>query len=151
MRDEILYREGIALGLDRDDPVIARRVCQKFDLIAEEQSAGGVHSDAHLTAWLAQNPSRFLPAAEGTDSGSRAHSQKIWLPQLAIPVALLCFNVGVEIGQLLFIAAVLALIAVGRAVPRRVAFPHVGWMWHVPPYATGGIASYWVRERVAAF
>jgi hypothetical protein len=56
--------------------VIARRVRQKFDLIAEEQSAGGVHSDAHLTAWLAQNPSRFLQAAEGTDSGSRAHSQK---------------------------------------------------------------------------
>jgi hypothetical protein len=76
---------------------------------------------------------------------------EIGLPPLSIPIALLCFNVGVEIGQLLFIAAVLVLIAVGRAIARRVAFPHVGWMWRVPPYAIGGIASYWVVARVAAF
>lgn len=76
---------------------------------------------------------------------------EVGLPQLSIPVALLCFNVGVEIGQLMFIAAVLALIAMGHAVARRVALPQVRWMWRVPPYAIGGIASYWVLERVAGF
>jgi hypothetical protein len=35
IRDEIMYREGTALGLDRDDPVIKRRVRQKLDVIAE--------------------------------------------------------------------------------------------------------------------
>ncbi len=76
---------------------------------------------------------------------------EVGLPQLSIPVALLCFNVGVEIGQLMFIAVVLALIAIGRVVARRMAFPQVRWMWRLPPYAIGGVASYWVVERVAAF
>ena len=39
VRDEILYREGLALGLDRDDALIKRRVRQKFEVIAEEESA----------------------------------------------------------------------------------------------------------------
>ena len=38
----------------------------------------------------------------------------VGLPQTAIPVALLFFNVGVEIGQLLFIAAILSIMALGR-------------------------------------
>ena len=41
------------------------------------------------------------------------------LPQLDIPLALVSFNVGVEIGQLLFIMAVFAVIAVAREVTRR--------------------------------
>ena len=36
IHDEIFYREGLALGLDRDDPTIRRRVSQKFATIAEE-------------------------------------------------------------------------------------------------------------------
>lgn len=76
---------------------------------------------------------------------------QVGLPPLSIPVALLCFNVGVEIGQLLFVAAVLAIVAGGRWVNRRFAWPRPGWLWRVPPYAIGGLASYWVIERVAAF
>src|SRR5687768_7415880 len=34
VRDEILYREGLALGLDRDDALIKRRVRQKFEVMA---------------------------------------------------------------------------------------------------------------------
>jgi hydrogenase/urease accessory protein HupE len=48
---------------------------------------------------------------------------EVGLPPLSIPVALLFFNVGVEIGQLLFIPAVLALIAAGRRAARRFARP----------------------------
>jgi hydrogenase/urease accessory protein HupE len=72
---------------------------------------------------------------------------EIGLPHQAIPLALLGFNVGVEIGQLLFVAAVLAL-AFGF---RRWVLRARGWLRWVPPYVIGGIASLWVVERVAAF
>jgi hypothetical protein len=58
--------------------------------------------------------------------------------------------VGVEIGQLLFIAAVFAVIAVGHQVARLLAFTAPRWLWRVPPYAIGGLASFWVVQRVAA-
>ena len=44
---------------------------------------------------------------------------EVGLPQMAIPVALLFFNVGVEIGQLLFVAAAVAFIACGREIGER--------------------------------
>jgi parvulin-like peptidyl-prolyl isomerase len=59
VRDEILYREGMAMGLDRDDPVIKRRVRQKFDVIAEEQATRDAATDADLAAYLAQHADRF--------------------------------------------------------------------------------------------
>ena len=74
---------------------------------------------------------------------------EVGLPQNAIPLALLFFNVGVEIGQLLFIAGVLLLSAlVMRLTAGRF---HTVKAAIVPAYAIGGIASYWVIERVAAF
>ena len=76
---------------------------------------------------------------------------QVGLPPLSIPVALLFFNVGVEIGQLMFIAAVFAVIAVVRWIVHRSRLSLPGWLWRVPPYAIGGMASYWVFERVAAF
>jgi hydrogenase/urease accessory protein HupE len=72
---------------------------------------------------------------------------EIGLPQDAVPLALLCFNVGVELGQLLFVAVTLALAWSARALLAR-------WQttlrW-VPPYAIGGVASFWTIERIAAF
>jgi len=59
VRDEILYREGTALGLDRDDPVIKRRVRQKLEVIAEEQQARDAPTDADLATYLAQHANRF--------------------------------------------------------------------------------------------
>jgi len=59
VRDEIMYREGTALGLDRDDPVIKRRVRQKLDVIAEEQQARDAPTDADLSAYLAKHADRF--------------------------------------------------------------------------------------------
>lgn len=76
---------------------------------------------------------------------------EVGLPQTAIPVALLFFNVGVEAGQLLFIASILAFIGFGRRVICRVGMPQPAWAWRVPPYAIGGIASFWVIQRIAAF
>jgi hypothetical protein len=76
---------------------------------------------------------------------------EVGLPQLSIPMALLFFNVGVEIGQLAFIGGVFAIIAVGRRIGQCIVLPQLHWLWRIPPYAIGGIASYWVIERVAAF
>ena len=72
---------------------------------------------------------------------------EIGLPQNAIPLALLFFNVGVEIGQLLFVGAVLAVVMVSRRWLERF-FRMLRWL---PPYAIGGIASYWLITRVAVF
>ena len=66
VRDEILYREGMSLGLDRDDPVIKRRVRQKLEVIAEEQLARDAPTDADLAAYLEKNAERF--ARPGTVS-----------------------------------------------------------------------------------
>lgn len=75
----------------------------------------------------------------------------IGLPQNSIPLALLFFNVGVEMGQLLFIAAVLGLIWLGRKLANRLCLPHPQWTWAVPPYVIGSLAVFWLIQRIAAF
>ncbi len=76
---------------------------------------------------------------------------EVGLPQSAIPVALLFFNVGVEVGQLLFIASVFAAIALARQVMRRFGGWQLAGAWRVPPYAIGSVAAYWVIQRAASF
>jgi len=63
VRDEILYREWVKLGLDRDDIVVKRRVRQKIELIAEEDASTRAPTDAELSAYLAANPARFVQPA----------------------------------------------------------------------------------------
>ena len=65
---------------------------------------------------------------------------EIGLPQSSIPLALFTFNVGVEIGQLIFIAAVMVVYAIGK----RLQPTPPEWAWRVPTYAIGGIAAFWV-------
>ena len=72
---------------------------------------------------------------------------EIGLPQGQIPLALFFFNVGVEAGQLPFVAVVLAILALMRRI--RIEVPR--WTNLVPPYAIGSIAMFWVIQRVAAF
>jgi hydrogenase/urease accessory protein HupE len=76
---------------------------------------------------------------------------EVGLPPLSIPTALLCFNVGVELGQLIFIAAVFGLVGIVRSIAGSVRAPQPVWLWRIPPYLIGGIASYWVIERLASF
>ena len=63
----------------------------------------------------------------------------VGLPQTAIPVALLFFNVGVEIGQLLFIAAILSIMALGRWLIRHTAIPKPAWAWRVAPFTASAV------------
>lgn len=63
IRDEVLYREGLALGLDRDDPVIRNRIRQKMEVFGEE-SLTVEPTDAELAAYLAAHKEQFeIPAA----------------------------------------------------------------------------------------
>src|SRR6476646_11095528 len=59
VRDEILYREGVRLGLERDDLVVKRRVRQKIEMIAEEDASTRAPTDADLSAYLAANQARL--------------------------------------------------------------------------------------------
>jgi hydrogenase/urease accessory protein HupE len=76
---------------------------------------------------------------------------EVGLPQTAIPVALLFFNVGVELGQLLFIASVFIVIAIARPIMQRSGVPQPAWAWRVPPYAIGSVAMFWAIQRISAF
>lgn len=71
----------------------------------------------------------------------------VGLPQHAIPLALFSFNVGVEIGQLMFVAVVLPVIYLITRAP----IPWPKGSWRLMPYAVGGVAAYWTIERVGAF
>lgn len=76
---------------------------------------------------------------------------EVGLPQQQIPTALLFFNVGVELGQLLFIAVVLGAMAAWRRVAPRLQGPRPAWMQLAAPYAIGSLAGFWFIERVASF
>jgi hydrogenase/urease accessory protein HupE len=76
---------------------------------------------------------------------------EVGLPQNSIPLALFFFNVGVEIGQVLFVAAVLAALYVVRHVTARLRVAPPVWAWRLPPYAIGAVAAFWTIERLASF
>jgi len=71
----------------------------------------------------------------------------IGLPPGSAPEALLLFNVGVEIGQLLFIAVVLGMLAICRSVSQRREWRVPAWSAQAPAYAIGGLSAYWLIER----
>ena len=85
VKEEILYREALALGLDRDDLVIRRRLRQKMEFLNTDLVDAEPPTDAELEAYLAANPDMFRrpdrfhlrqiyfdPAREGTDAADRA-------------------------------------------------------------------------------
>jgi len=63
LRDEVLYREALRLGLDRDDAVVRRRLAKKMDALASAQAETAVPSDTELREWLAAHPQRFARGA----------------------------------------------------------------------------------------
>ena len=74
---------------------------------------------------------------------------EIGLPQGAVPLALLSFNVGVELGQLAFIAVVLAL----RGVLMRLPLPSSATRYAQPVayYAIGTLSAFWFFDRLSGF
>jgi hypothetical protein len=63
IREEAAYREGLALGLDRDDTIIRRRIRQKLDFIAQDLASQVEATDADLAAYLAAHPDDFRTEA----------------------------------------------------------------------------------------
>jgi peptidyl-prolyl cis-trans isomerase C len=59
IREEILFREAMALGLDRDDTIVKRRLAQKMEFVMEDASALREPADDELRRWFAQNAQRF--------------------------------------------------------------------------------------------
>jgi hypothetical protein len=57
--EEVLYREAIAMGLDRDDLVIRRRLAVKMDFLTEDVAAVATPTDEQLQAFLTQHPDKF--------------------------------------------------------------------------------------------
>jgi hypothetical protein len=58
--EEVFYREAIAMGLDRDDTVIRRRLRQKMEFISEDVAAAVEPTDAELQAYLDKHAEKFV-------------------------------------------------------------------------------------------
>jgi hydrogenase/urease accessory protein HupE len=72
---------------------------------------------------------------------------EVGLPQTDIPLALLFFNVGVEVGQLMFVAGVLVV----TWMINKMKFRWPIWVEHGPAYAIGSLAAFWFIQRTVSF
>jgi parvulin-like peptidyl-prolyl isomerase len=59
VQQEILYREALAMGLDKDDEIVKRRMAQKMQFLAEDVAAAREPTTAELKAWFEQHSARF--------------------------------------------------------------------------------------------
>ncbi len=59
IREEVLYREALAMGLDRDDTIVRRRMRQKMEFLSEDLLSLDEPSETELQAFLAAQPERF--------------------------------------------------------------------------------------------
>jgi hypothetical protein len=57
--DEILYREAVAMGLDRDDAIIRRHLAAKMQFLTDDVSAMASPTDDQLLTFLSQHPDKF--------------------------------------------------------------------------------------------
>ena len=106
--------------------------------------AGSAEHDANLTQrfpWVVAFTFGLLHGF-----GFAGALSEVGMPQQAVPLALLFFNVGVELGQLLFIAAVF-----GFAWLVRLSAVRVPAIWpRAVAYGVGSVAAFWVVERTVA-
>jgi hypothetical protein len=58
VREEVFYRAGLAMGIDRDDAIVRRRIAQKVEFAADA-AAPAAPSDAELQAWLDEHADRY--------------------------------------------------------------------------------------------
>jgi len=66
VREEILYREALELGLDQEDTIVKRRLAQKMEFLVEDVAALRDPTSEELKAWFEQNSSRFALPARAT-------------------------------------------------------------------------------------
>lgn len=91
--------------------------------------------------------------------GFAAVLAEIGLPPTQLPTALLFFNVGVEVGQLLFVGVLMGMFMLIRSLWKRFQDPEPGTgstvlvprLRLVLIYLIGTVASYWMIERIVGF
>ncbi|MDS4041472.1 MAG: peptidylprolyl isomerase [Candidatus Competibacter sp.] len=59
VQSEVLYREALAMGLDKDDEIVKRRMAQKIQFLAEDVAAAREPSTDELRIWFAKNADKF--------------------------------------------------------------------------------------------
>ena len=97
LRERVLAREATAMGLDRDDVVIRRRLAQKLEYLSQDLLGVGTPSDEELAAFLAQNARAyekpafvtlthifFDPDTRGEQALEEAKNQKVVLANLKV-------------------------------------------------------------------
>lgn len=60
VREEVLYREALALGLDKDDDIVKRRMAQKMQFLAEDVASAHEPTTSELRAWFNKNGGQFV-------------------------------------------------------------------------------------------
>lgn len=63
VRERVLYREALALGLDRDDVVIRRHLRQKYEFVTQDLAYDTDPDDATLRAYYSAHPDRYTRSA----------------------------------------------------------------------------------------
>ena len=76
VREEVLMREAILLGLDRDDTIVRRRLAQKMEFLSEDLVAAVVPGEDDLRDFLAAHPERFRTETRLTFSQVHLDPQK---------------------------------------------------------------------------
>jgi hypothetical protein len=62
VREEVYYREAVAMGLDRDDTIIRRRMLQKLEFLTDDMNAAAEPSDEDLRAYFREEIEKFRPS-----------------------------------------------------------------------------------------
>jgi hypothetical protein len=138
-----------ALGvLDVPRPPIEAAIALSIAFVAAEivRSARGRPGAAERRPWLLAFAFGMLHGL-----GFAAALAEVGLPRASIPVALLFFNLGVEAGQLAFVAVVVAVRRLAGVLALRLRWPKGAALRVGAAYAIGAVASAWVFERVAGF
>jgi hypothetical protein len=63
IREEVLYREALAMGLDRDDTIVRRRMAQKMEFLTDDVVGAAEPDDAALQRFFAENAARYAKPA----------------------------------------------------------------------------------------
>lgn len=63
VREQVLYREAMAMGLDQDDVIVRRRLAQKMEYLFDDLSLISEPTEAELAAFLSEYPARFVQPA----------------------------------------------------------------------------------------
>ncbi|MGI9517465.1 MAG: HupE/UreJ family protein [Pirellulaceae bacterium] len=76
---------------------------------------------------------------------------EVGLPQHEIPLALLMFNVGVELGQIAFVLVIVTILGVFRFACKKLPSLAPVSRWQLVPYIIGIVAAFWTIERTIGF